>query len=93
MSDCEAGCGVPLDQVLQDAGIGIHPACAGPMPRPETPTSPAAPVPSGSCDMLGCNDGPVTYYERQGSYDLRHARMMIPRAQWSEHGVPEPEPG
>lgn len=93
MADCQAGCGTELHPALVRAGIAVHPACAGPMPRPAHATATAAPVPSESCDVLGCKDGPVAYYEGQGTYDASHARMMIPRREWEAHRVPEPEPG
>lgn len=45
--------------------------------------------PSPGCGVSLCKDEPGPY--PHGDYCVRHARMMAPRSQWTELGVPYPD--
>jgi hypothetical protein len=68
-------CGEQLDPVLIVAGDTSHPCCD--------------PGETLICGTRGCKDTAVMY--PHGTWCLQHARMMAPRSQWEQLGVPYPE--
>lgn len=77
-------CQTPMDLALKEAGLKAHPLCSDPERR----------IAKDGCDVAGCTDpGPVWRFPH-GDYDMTHARMMAPRRQWPDLGIPvdKPEP-
>ena len=74
-------CLTQMHTALRDAGMTAHPLCAQPERRRAE-----------ACDFAGCPLPAWTW--PHGNYDLGHAKMMAPRRQWPELGIPldKPEP-